>query len=63
LDKNLSNFFIGLLENLRNHKDILKLTDLYTISPIPNSDIQEKTNFLLFSDLFEDNFDNKKEKT
>jgi hypothetical protein len=29
LGKNLSNFLVGVLENLRQQKDILKLTDLY----------------------------------
>ena len=31
LGRNLSNFFFGILENLRHQKDILKLTDLYSV--------------------------------
>ena len=31
LGRNLSNCFIGFLENLRYQKDILKLTDLYSV--------------------------------
>ena len=34
LGKNLSNFFGGFLENLKNQKHILKLTDLYLLQKV-----------------------------
>ena len=56
LGRNLSNFFVGFLENLRHQKDILKLTDLYVLlisgHSIPSVNLAYMLQYVLKGDLF-----------
>ena len=39
--RNVSNFFVGLLENLRHQKDIVKLTDIYAYTTFKRTNIKK----------------------